>query len=521
MSERSHMELLRELIEQQYESHPTGCGTSFSEILCWEIHTNGMTFIWLAEKWGVSLPVLGELIWDHCKRLEPLPAVNHSYKARATTQPLAAPVKREKEAGVFDAWFGGRFPDPDGRTSHLPSGFKDDLRSAWNAALALSRGDNLDLADIVCADAVAEIEQLRAQVEDASLHQKGHTLALLKIAGASSQLQLAEESTSDEVTRRHLHEIISWLSTEETDPRVRAGCSAADVIERVARENVSDPATDDLTVPLAVKLAEVEAERDKWHRVAMEAGAVTCQGGGHIYPLRDRVKQLEALVEEAKVGLQIFLGVLRGGSSHVLDCYELHVNKEQYSKAIGIYNSLGQKPPSTVGGGDQPPTNLAAFTSMSGYSYYRSYISINRIARDPDADIEITVRGAEKSGAEGPNAVIRLTSSQAARLFQEALTSLASCRSKAAEAESAQAFTLTPLMLKLLKRAWKTTGVIILSDDMAFRHAEMKAMRELAAQGLVRCGDDAKEIPGPPRPRSWFITDAGKAAIPSTVGAAS
>lgn len=80
-------------------------------------------------------------------------------------------------------------------------------------------------------------------------------------------------------------------------------------------------------------------------------------------------------------------------------------------------------------------------------------------------------------------------------------------------AESTQAFTLTPLMLKLLKRAWKTTGVIILSDDMAFRHAEMAAMRELAAQGLVRCGDDAKDVPGPPRPRSWFITDAGRAVI--------
>lgn len=37
--------------------------------------------------------------------------------------------------------------------------------------------------------------------------------ALLKIAGAISQLKLAEESTSDEVTRRHLGEIISFLSS--------------------------------------------------------------------------------------------------------------------------------------------------------------------------------------------------------------------------------------------------------------------------------------------------------------------
>jgi len=38
----------------------------------------------------------------------------------------------------------------------------------------------------------------------------------------------------------------------------------------------------------------------KWHRVAMEAGAVTCVGGGHIYPLKDRVKELEAEVERLR-----------------------------------------------------------------------------------------------------------------------------------------------------------------------------------------------------------------------------
>lgn len=74
----SHLEHLRHLIEQAYVSHPTGCGGSFGEILCWEIHSNAMTFDWLARKWGVSLPTLGELIWDHCKRLEDLPSVNHN-----------------------------------------------------------------------------------------------------------------------------------------------------------------------------------------------------------------------------------------------------------------------------------------------------------------------------------------------------------------------------------------------------------------------------------------------------------
>lgn len=79
--EEAHLERLRRLIEDQYRENPTGCGGSFGEILCWEIHTNGMTFIWLAEKWGVSLPTLGELVWDHCKRLEEEPLVNHRYAA--------------------------------------------------------------------------------------------------------------------------------------------------------------------------------------------------------------------------------------------------------------------------------------------------------------------------------------------------------------------------------------------------------------------------------------------------------
>lgn len=86
-----HIDYLRRLIEIQYEENPTGCGESFGEILCWEIHNNGLTFVWLAEKWGVSLPTLGELIWDHCKRLEELPRVRHmihtsdcSLSARAT-----------------------------------------------------------------------------------------------------------------------------------------------------------------------------------------------------------------------------------------------------------------------------------------------------------------------------------------------------------------------------------------------------------------------------------------------------
>ena len=74
-------------IERLYEQHPTGCGGSFGEILCFEIHfgdqegfldydesiaENGMRagcdFKNQAKKQGISLEFLGELILDHCKR---------------------------------------------------------------------------------------------------------------------------------------------------------------------------------------------------------------------------------------------------------------------------------------------------------------------------------------------------------------------------------------------------------------------------------------------------------------------
>jgi hypothetical protein len=74
-----YIERLRQLIEDQYKLYPTGCGSSFGELLCWEIHTNGMTFVWLADKWGISLAMLGELISDHCKRLDKDPIVNFEY----------------------------------------------------------------------------------------------------------------------------------------------------------------------------------------------------------------------------------------------------------------------------------------------------------------------------------------------------------------------------------------------------------------------------------------------------------
>ena len=78
--EESYIEYLRQAIVNGYKNHPTGCGDSFGELLCYEIHTNGLTFCWLAEKWGLSLPTLGALIHNHCVRLERLPHINHDWK---------------------------------------------------------------------------------------------------------------------------------------------------------------------------------------------------------------------------------------------------------------------------------------------------------------------------------------------------------------------------------------------------------------------------------------------------------
>ena len=77
MTEQTYIGRLRNIIELQYKDHPTGCGGSFGELLCWEIHENEKTFEWLSHKWGISLTTLGDLISDHCRRLEDDPFVSH------------------------------------------------------------------------------------------------------------------------------------------------------------------------------------------------------------------------------------------------------------------------------------------------------------------------------------------------------------------------------------------------------------------------------------------------------------
>lgn len=87
MSIENNLNKFREHIEQMYQHYPTGCGSSFDEIICYELHTQpinprmtqrsfnggyntGLTFKELAQKWGINVKFLGELIADHCRKLD-------------------------------------------------------------------------------------------------------------------------------------------------------------------------------------------------------------------------------------------------------------------------------------------------------------------------------------------------------------------------------------------------------------------------------------------------------------------
>jgi hypothetical protein len=67
---------------------------------------------------------------------------------------------------------------------------------------------------------------------------------------------------------------------------------------------------------------------------------------------------------------------------------------------------------------------------------------------------------------------------------------------------------LTTLQARLLRRGLVPSGIIRLSADAPL--SEAAALRLLAAQGLVRRGLPNKN---PPRPGSWFLTDAGREVI--------
>ena len=72
---------------------------------------------------------------------------------------------------------------------------------------------------------------------------------------------------------------------------------------------------------------------------------------------------------------------------------------------------------------------------------------------------------------------------------------------------------LTDLQTNLLKRgAGSARGVIVLNDDMARWHMEHAALRPLVDNGLVEISGGPR-LPGPPRPRNYAITDAGRSAL--------
>lgn len=84
---RRRLDQFRKHIEQSYRNCKFCEYADFGEILCYELHSQpvnprmriktrnsgfetGLTFKELAAKWGISLSFLGELVADHCRKLE-------------------------------------------------------------------------------------------------------------------------------------------------------------------------------------------------------------------------------------------------------------------------------------------------------------------------------------------------------------------------------------------------------------------------------------------------------------------
>lgn len=45
-------------------------GLGFGEILCYELHVKDKTFVELARQWHISCSFLGEVIADHCRKMD-------------------------------------------------------------------------------------------------------------------------------------------------------------------------------------------------------------------------------------------------------------------------------------------------------------------------------------------------------------------------------------------------------------------------------------------------------------------
>jgi hypothetical protein len=71
------IEYFRNRIESEYKDVLLGSGSvggCFGSILCHELHHseegNGLHFKKLAKKWNISVSFLGQIIADHCDRLD-------------------------------------------------------------------------------------------------------------------------------------------------------------------------------------------------------------------------------------------------------------------------------------------------------------------------------------------------------------------------------------------------------------------------------------------------------------------
>jgi len=86
MNNQDKIKQFRKHVETAYGNCAFGYKAGFDEILCYELHSQpvnprmttktvnngfetGLTFKELAQKWGVNVRFLGELIADHCKKL--------------------------------------------------------------------------------------------------------------------------------------------------------------------------------------------------------------------------------------------------------------------------------------------------------------------------------------------------------------------------------------------------------------------------------------------------------------------
>lgn len=85
---------------------------------------------------------------------------------------------------------------------------------------------------------------------------------LADLREANETYRKASWDRSDAIQRNDRE--IRWLLDTKSELFLeRRSAAAADVIERVAAHKAADPATDDLTVSLAIELAEARIRRDR------------------------------------------------------------------------------------------------------------------------------------------------------------------------------------------------------------------------------------------------------------------